>query len=41
MKFSMTEQEKQTFKYRWLFNRGDLIWQVWLYFFNRNRLRFI
>jgi len=23
MKFSMTSQEKFTFKYRWLLNRGD------------------
>jgi len=23
MKFYMTEQEKTTFKYRWLLNRGD------------------
>jgi hypothetical protein len=25
MKFSMTGQEKVTFKYRWLLNRGDCI----------------
>ena len=23
MKFSMTEQQKVTFEYRWLLNRGD------------------
>ena len=32
MKFSMTGQERVTFKYKWLLNRGDHMYdeQVWL-----------